>query len=120
MRIMALLHMLITVRRTRTKIRSQAFLTDLVAFSQSQKAGKAASKMIFQEHGAVLITAGKFQKEFLHGVPEDVSLRWHGDPLGPSVADHVAGGCGQPEVSAHKKVKTPAKNLICWEVITQD
>ena len=36
----------------------------------SQTSGKGASKMLFQEHGDVLIMAGKFQKEFFHGVPE--------------------------------------------------
>ena len=36
----------------------------------SQTSCKGASKMLFQEHGDVLIMAGKFQKDFFHGVPE--------------------------------------------------
>ena len=36
----------------------------------SQTSGKGASKMLFQEHGDVLVMAGKFQKDFFHGVPE--------------------------------------------------
>ena len=72
---------------------------------------KANETMLFQEHGDVLIMAGKFQSEFLHGVPARKTWKSLCDgPMFAGMQDWEQQGMRE-EVELHEKCQGRGKHL---------